>query len=340
MTDHPDGAPADRIGSLDLIRGVAVLGILAINIGGFAGPGVETVSPNYMARVSSADEWTFAAMFLLFEGKMRTLFTMLFGASMVLFIERSEAIGRPGMALQVRRLLWLGVFGYLHFLLLWWGDILFFYALAGMLALPFRNLRPALLATIGIGIFTLWNVQGIVQLVPYVAAEERILQGAASQTEIAADNERTEQFREFAAREGAGVRAGFADHVRLQLADDPLAPVQAAIDWLGETLPLILIGMALYRSGFFSGGWGPAALRRIAGAAARSTAQPDFDDIAPARVKRIIDIAPCPAPVEQQGLIAFLLRITGPAVFALPLQPQPGFDPPRRAATRHAEQLA
>ncbi len=264
MTDRPDGAPADRIGSLDLIRGVAVLGILAINIGGFAGPGVETVSPNYMGRVSSADEWTFAAMFLLFEGKMRTLFTMLFGSSMVLFIERSEAIGRPGMALQVRRLLWLGVFGYLHFLLLWWGDILFFYALAGMLALPFRNLRPALLATIGIGIFTLWNVQGIVQLVPYVAAEERILQGAASQTEIAADNERTEQFREFAAREGAGVRAGFADHVRLKLADDPLAPVQAAIDWLGETLPLILIGMALYRSGFFSGGWGPAALRRIA----------------------------------------------------------------------------
>ena len=264
MTDRPGGATNDRIGSLDLIRGIAVLGILAINIGGFAGPGVETVSPNYMGRVPAADEWTFAATFLLFEGKMRALFTMLFGASMVLFIERNEANGRPGMALQVRRLLWLALFGYLHFLLFWWGDILFFYALAGMLALPLRRLRPALLAAIGIGVFTLWNVQGIVQTLPGVVAEERILQGEASPAEIAADKKLTGQFRDYAEREAAGIRAGFAEHVRMKLADDPLEPLGAAIEWLGETLPLILIGMALYGSGFFSGGWSRAALRRTA----------------------------------------------------------------------------
>ncbi len=84
MTERLTGAPAARIGSLDLIRGIAVLGILAINIGGFAGPGVETISPNYLGRVSPVDEWTFATTFLLFEGKMRALFTLLFGASVVL----------------------------------------------------------------------------------------------------------------------------------------------------------------------------------------------------------------------------------------------------------------
>lgn len=255
---------ADRIGSLDLIRGLAVLGILAINIGGFAGPGVETVSPNYLGRVSPADEWTFAATFLLFEGKMRALFTMLFGAGMVLFIESNEASGRPGMALQLRRLLWLSVFGYLHYLLLWWGDILFLYAFAGLLALPFIRLRPALLATIGIAIFTLWHVHGIVDQLPGVAIEERVIQGEASRSQTADYKKRTQEFLEYAERESAGVRAGFVEHVGMKLADDPLAPVTGAIELAGETLPLILIGMAMFRSGFFSGAWSPGALLRTA----------------------------------------------------------------------------
>jgi uncharacterized protein len=264
MTDQPDGGAEGRVASLDLIRGFAVLGILAINIGGFAGPGVETVSPNYMGRVSPADEWTFAASFLLFEGKMRTLFTLLFGASMLLFIERNEAKARPGVALQLRRLLWLGVFGYLHFLLLWWGDILSYYALAGLLALPFYRLRPRLLAAIGIAMFTLWHVHGIVDRLPYVLTEERILDGEASQAEIDANRRQIKPFLELAESETAGARAGFAEHVRMKLADEPLTPVYGAIEWMGETLPLILIGMALYRSGFFSGGWSERALRRMA----------------------------------------------------------------------------
>lgn len=264
MTDHLTGSSAERIGSLDLIRGLAVLGILAINIGGFAGPSIETISPNTMGRVSPADEWTFAANFLLFEGKMRALFTLLFGASIVLLIETSEANGRPGSVLQLRRLVWLGLFGYLHFLLFWWGDILFSYAFAGLLALPFYRLRPALLATMGISIFTLWNVQGIVSLLPAVAVEHRIDQGEATKAEIAANTEQTRQTLEYADREIQGARSGFVEHIGMKLANERLGPIQGAVEWLGETLSLILIGMALFRSGFFSGGWSQRALQRAA----------------------------------------------------------------------------
>ena len=78
--------------------------------------------------------WRFwwLALFVLFEGKMRALFSILFGASLLLYIERKNAAGLDGHALQVRRLLWLALFGLLHFALFWDGDILFLYACVGL----------------------------------------------------------------------------------------------------------------------------------------------------------------------------------------------------------------
>ncbi|MDE2619781.1 MAG: DUF418 domain-containing protein, partial [Sphingomonadales bacterium] len=109
---------------LDLVRGIAVLGILAINLGGYAGPIAAALSPNLPSPGTPADELWFALTTLVFEGKMRALFTLLFGASLLLFIDRAEARGEDGERLQLRRLGWLALFGYLHYVLLWWGDIL------------------------------------------------------------------------------------------------------------------------------------------------------------------------------------------------------------------------
>ena len=121
----PSGA---RIDALDLIRGVAILGILAVNMEGFAGPIAATITPDWNGAVSGSDHFAFAATLVLFEGKMRALLSLLFGASMLLFVESAESTGRNGDRLQMRRLAWLAVIGYLHFALLWWGDILFTYA--------------------------------------------------------------------------------------------------------------------------------------------------------------------------------------------------------------------
>ena len=269
MSARPAAAFSSRIVALDLVRGVAVLGILAINIAGFAGPAGATLSPNVPMPATFADEAWFAFATLVFEGKMRGLFSLLFGASMLLFIERADAARQDrneigGAALQLRRLGWLALFGYLHFLLFWWGDILFTYALAGIAALAFRNAPLKPLAGAALTLFAAWHGLMTVSTVPQTTLEQQVLRGAAS-ADVAADY-RAQQHENAAAtaRELAGYRMGFTSQMADKLASRPTKPLNAAVVTIGETLPLMLLGMVLFRSGFFSGRWPRRALVRIA----------------------------------------------------------------------------
>lgn len=145
-------ATADRIKSIDTIRGVALLGILMMNIPGFG------INWDFWYGIVNgprrgADYYSFAAVFTLFEGTMRGLFSMLFGAGMVLFMENKKQIpGHPSVAIYYyRRLLWLVLFGLFNaFILLWGGDILFFYGLCGMILFAFRKLNPRYLVMIAL----------------------------------------------------------------------------------------------------------------------------------------------------------------------------------------------
>mgnify|MGYP000010450878 CR=1 FL=1 len=114
-----EGAASDRIAALDLVRGIAVLGILTINIASFAGGSSAILSPDLLGDRGPLDHLTFATGLVLFEGKFRGLFTLLFGASMLLFVDRRDAAGADGSYWQLRRLGWLFLIGYLHQLLLW-----------------------------------------------------------------------------------------------------------------------------------------------------------------------------------------------------------------------------
>lgn len=178
-----------RIAALDLIRGVAVLGILAINIAGFAGPLIATTTPNLPTPGSLADNLAYALSFVLFEGKMRALFTILFGASMVLFLERMEASGRDATNLQLRRLGWLLLFGYLHFALLWWGDILFTYALCGLAALLCWRIPTKPLLALALAIFALYHAQGMARSLQPIAMEAQVLAGTAGPAHVARHRE-------------------------------------------------------------------------------------------------------------------------------------------------------
>ena len=118
----------ERIKTVDLVRGFALLGILLMNIPGF---GIDNSELNKVLSGPHAgkDYYTAAIIFTFFEGTMRGLFSMLFGAGMVLFMMNKRAM--PGEApvaeYYYRRLLWLVLFGLFNgFILLWWGDILFF----------------------------------------------------------------------------------------------------------------------------------------------------------------------------------------------------------------------
>ena len=153
MTNQPTintyAAPVgqhDRITILDSLRGIAILGILLMNIPGFGLP-----SPACYGDLSVMNEvgtinfkvWYFIDWFL--EGSQRALFSMLFGAGVILFISRQEKKTEGIMPAEYffRRQLWLLVFGLFNaFVLLWFWDILFLYAICGMILFAFRRLSP------------------------------------------------------------------------------------------------------------------------------------------------------------------------------------------------------
>ena len=132
----------ERIQTLDIVRGVAIMGILAMNIVAFAMPDAAYLNPMAYGTEGPADlaSWTFS--FLFIDGRMRGLFSFLFGASMLLVIEKAEAGGRDPAKVHYARMLWLLVFGLIHFYLIWWGDILSLYAPVGMIAYAFRRASP------------------------------------------------------------------------------------------------------------------------------------------------------------------------------------------------------
>ncbi|MGH8175885.1 MAG: DUF418 domain-containing protein [Steroidobacter sp.] len=133
---------AERIGMLDTTRGIAVLGILLMNIIGFGLPNAYD-DPTNWGGADGADLTVWRTMALFFEGTMRGLFTLLFGAGALLFLER-HAVRSTGLRpadLYFRRTMWLIVFGLFNgYLLLWDGDILFYYGVTGLLLFVFRSM--------------------------------------------------------------------------------------------------------------------------------------------------------------------------------------------------------
>jgi uncharacterized protein len=143
---EPVPAP-QRLRTLDVLRGCALLGILMMNIPYFAMPAAAYSQLNAWGGNDGANLWTFFIQWTLFEGKMRALFSVLFGAGIILFIE--HAVARRDSVevgdLFVRRMLWLMLFGILHAWFIWYGDILYPYAICGLLIFPLRKLSPRVL---------------------------------------------------------------------------------------------------------------------------------------------------------------------------------------------------
>ncbi len=116
---------SERIGSLDFLRGIAVLGILIINVESFSYP--NPWSPYQYGFASDADRTTRFWVYFLAQGKFFSMFALLFGVGFYIFLERLEqkGIGLRAMDIFARRLLWLFVFGLIHAFFIWNGDILY-----------------------------------------------------------------------------------------------------------------------------------------------------------------------------------------------------------------------
>lgn len=133
--DRPTGplGSSQRIVAIDALRGVAVLGILVMNIYAFAMPYQAYSNP----LLYGGTEWHNLAIWFvthaLFDQKFMTIFSLLFGAGIVIMQQSAAARGSNFRALFKRRQFWLAVIGALHGYLFWIGDILFHYALIGLL---------------------------------------------------------------------------------------------------------------------------------------------------------------------------------------------------------------
>lgn len=142
---------AQRIEALDFVRGIALFGILLMNIIGMGLPDAYT-NPNNAGGATGADLTTWIITQIGFEGTQRALFSMLFGASAILLTSRLEASGRPDAAdIYFRRNLWLVALGFVNaFVFLWYGDILFAYGVCALFVYAFRNLAPKWLLIYGV----------------------------------------------------------------------------------------------------------------------------------------------------------------------------------------------
>lgn len=249
---------AQRIVSLDILRGIAVMGILAMNAIAFSMPEQAYFNPGIYGGAEGADLWAWALSFVFVDGKMRGLFSLLFGASMLLVIERANASGGNGGQVHVRRMVWLLLFGLAHFFFIWWGDILSLYAVIGLVAYAFIGKSPKALMRWAIGLFVAVTVIG-----GFLYASPFLMQAAA--TMPGADPEIVRQWQMIEADIG-GTPAVLAADVALhqgswlaifqhKLADNWYFPLVQILMFGPETLAFMLLGMWGLKSGFMTGTW-------------------------------------------------------------------------------------
>jgi uncharacterized protein len=248
-------ASAERNETLDFIRGIAVMGILAANIVAFGQPFEAYMYPAaFQTDPGDPGGWMWIAQFILIDGKMRGLFTLLFGAGMYLFMEKAWAKGAT-RGLQAWRLAILAVFGMIHFFFIWPGDILFFYAVFGFVVLACLGWGTKTQLAVGLAGY-------MVGVVFYAGA--MTFPWAVVDTPFGNAPEMGEMRAEMVAgiddalAHGAVPNATTASGdygalVAHRLSEQWSEPLSNLVFFGFETIPLMLIGIALYRMGFFSG---------------------------------------------------------------------------------------
>ncbi len=226
----PDSGPvreSGRITSLDLIRGVAVLGILLMNAVNFK----LGNAPYFNLSAGGSETWLdwavgiFGEIFI--DQKFMGLFSLLFGAGMILFIDRASERGRPAVLLNLWRNALLLLIGVLH-LLLWDGDVLTVYAVSSVFLIALRKLPNWLLISVGATVFAL------------SVACALLMQSIADTTSASL--------------------SGFWTPGEIST-EEAIGP-PFLLGYFLRALGLILVGAGLYRTGFMNGGL-PARTYRL-----------------------------------------------------------------------------
>lgn len=147
-----------RFHSLDLIRGIAVLGILIMNIYGFSNIFAYYMNPHALGEATASDLWVWSFTHIFADQKFYTIFSMLFGAGILLMADRAREKGVSAARYHYFRMFWLIVFGLIHALLIWLGDILFIYACMGLWVFLFTDTSAKTKLITGIVLIALYSL--------------------------------------------------------------------------------------------------------------------------------------------------------------------------------------
>ena len=236
---------ADRLFSLDVVRGFAVLGILAVNAMTFAQPWEVSMNPTLQPTGFEGEAATaWHAMYTLFQDKMRTLFSMLFGVSIFLIGgERSDLV--RGKLLK-KRLFWLAIFGLIHGLAFWFGDILLLYAWTGVFVMLVRSWSARRLILTGVMLNIVCSAIYVGLMLAMSAAPAEMMDSIMADAGWAPPPE-------VIAGQIEAMR-GDAVSVTLTLMMKWVTVVPFMLIFMvPATAALMMIGMGLYKAGFLAG---------------------------------------------------------------------------------------
>ncbi len=231
-----------RIDVLDMVRGLAILGIFILNIGGFALPSAAYLNPMYTPVASATDIATWAVLSVLVQGKFLGMFALLFGATLMM-------LSRYSQPWNMARLLVLGVIGLLHTALLWDGDILLMYSLTGVAACWiihnvssrwWLKLVPVLILTGLFLLFFLLSEGGELKLLYWLPSQEML------DYEVLIAN--------------TGGIAGMLD--RISTISGMLMMMVVQYGW--QLLAMMLLGATLMKNGWLKGAYPLSHYRRLA----------------------------------------------------------------------------
>lgn len=263
--DDVAGPSGNRILSLDVTRGVAVMGIFSVNVVAMAMIQIAYFYPPAFGFDHLSDKLMWLANFIVIDGKLRGLFSMMFGASTMLIIDRAIAAGRRPWQTHYARMIVLMGFGLLHFLLFWWGDILTHYSAVGMVAFLFFKLRARTLFICSVLGFLLYAGPSAYFSTQARSMYHQVQSGTATAEERKQFDERMKDLfpDAKAIAEDKAAHQTVPTHVRSALDEGLLSPFDLGPLWI-ETLSLMLLGMAGYKSGFLTGEWDRQRYRKVA----------------------------------------------------------------------------
>ena len=247
--------PKERATTIDALRGVAILGILLLNIRSFGLPNVAYQLPSIVSN-TTADLWAYSVTTVVAQSKFITIFATLYGAGILLSTRRADEAGVPAFGTFFRRSAILAGVGLIHLTLIWHGDILLAYAVIGMLAFPVRRLSSQWLWIFAI-------VGNLITVLLFAALAFFMWAGVTH-----GDMPPSKFYGGDAAiaAEVAAYRGGWLDEQKQRLMNGVMILIFMFIFFLPNLWGLMCAGMALLRNGFLTGGW--SAKRYIVGGVA------------------------------------------------------------------------